>query len=95
MEYLGFWMTRNGIQPINKKVKAIVNMTPPHNTKQVRAFIGLLNYYSYTWSRRSHLLHPLTSLMTNKAKFKFTDVEHKVFDDIKRSVSHDTLLVYP
>ena len=36
MEYLGFWVTRTGILPINKKVEAIVNMTPPKNTKHVR-----------------------------------------------------------
>ena len=43
-EYLGFWMTRTGIQPINNKVEATVNMTPPKNTKVVRDFIGIVNY---------------------------------------------------
>ena len=42
MEYLGFWVTHNGIRPINKKLEAIVNMTPPKNTKEVRAYIGLV-----------------------------------------------------
>ena len=28
-------------------------------------------------------------------KFKWTDVEQKAFDDIKRTVTHDTLLEYP
>ena len=34
MEYLGFWVTWTGVQGINKKVEAIVNMTPPNNTKR-------------------------------------------------------------
>ena len=29
MEYLGFWVTRNGIKPINKKMETIINMNPP------------------------------------------------------------------
>ena len=33
--------------------------------------------------------------MSNKVKFKWTDVENKVFDDIKRAVSQYTLLEYP
>ena len=70
MECLGFWVTWNGIQPINKKVEAIVNMTPPKNTKQVCAFIGVLNYYRDMWVRLSHLPHPLTTLTPNKLKFK-------------------------
>ena len=62
MEYLGFWVTRTGILQINRKGEAIVNMTPTKNKKQVRMFIGMINYYMDMWSRRSHLLHPLTSL---------------------------------
>ena len=29
MEYLGFWVTRNGKKTINKKIEAITNMKPP------------------------------------------------------------------
>ena len=46
------------------------------------------------WAKPSHLLRPLTSLPSHKVKFKWTDLEHKAFDDIKKSVSQDTLLVY-
>ena len=95
MEYLGFWVTGTGIRPINKKVKAIVNMTPPKNMKQMRAFIGVINYYRDMWARRSHILHPLTALTSPKVKFKWTSVEQKSFDKIKRTVAHDTLLTYP
>ena len=30
-EYMGLWVTRTGIWPVNKKVEAIVNMMPPIN----------------------------------------------------------------
>ena len=66
-------------------------MTPPTNTKQARSFIGLLNYYRDMWSRRSHLLQPLTALTPSKVRFKWTEMEQKVFDDIKRYVAHDNL----
>ena len=29
MEYLGFWVTRDGVKPINRKIEAITNMAPP------------------------------------------------------------------
>ena len=70
MEYLSFWLTRTAIQPLNKKVEAIVNMTPHKNQKQVISFIGLVKYYRYMWAKRSHLLQPLTVLTSKKAKFK-------------------------
>ena len=70
-------------------------MTPPKNTKDVREFIGIVNYYMYVWDRRSHLLHPLTALTSHMVKFKCTDMEKKAFDEIKRTVAHKTLLAYP
>ena len=32
--------------------------------------------------------------MSNKAKFKCTDMEQKAFDDIKRAVAYDNFLAY-
>ena len=52
-------------------------MTPPINQKQLRSFLGLVNYYRDMWSKWSHLLQPLTALTTKKVKFKCTDVEQK------------------
>ena len=70
-------------------------MKPTKNTKEACAFIGIVNYYRDMWAKQSHLLHPLTSLMSHKVNCKWTEVEQKAFDDIKRAVSQDTLLAYP
>ena len=43
----------------------------------------------------SHLLQPLTALTSYKLKFRWIDVEQKSFDDIKHTVTSDTLLTYP
>ena len=70
-------------------------MTPPNNTTEVRALIGIVNYYKGVWARQSHLLHPLTALTSNKAKLKWTEVEQKAFEYIECAVAQDTLLAYP
>ena len=70
-------------------------MTPSNNSKQVQAFIGAINYYRDMWARQSNILHPLTALTSPKVKFKSTGVEQRVFDEIKHTVAHDTLLEYP
>ena len=95
MEFLGFLVIWNGIRPRIKKVEALVNITPPNNKKQVRAFIGLVNYDRDIWSIRSHILHPLTELMSNNVELKWKDVEQKSFDYVKFIVNQDTLLEYP
>ena len=44
LEYLGFWITRNGICPLMKKVEAIQNLTAPKTCRELCRFIGLINY---------------------------------------------------
>jgi putative transposase len=51
IEYLGYWITRNGIQPVHKKVKAIQHIAPLTTKKQLGSFIGLINYYRDMWPR--------------------------------------------
>ena len=35
LEYLGYWITRHGIQPIAKKVEAILKIKEPANVRQL------------------------------------------------------------
>ena len=43
------------------------------------------------WAKRSHLLQPLTVLTSKKVNFKWTDLEQKAFDEIKRIVTREAL----
>ena len=63
VEYLGFWLTRDdGIQPQPKKVEAIQRLQPPKTKRQLRHFLGMINYYRDMWKRCSHVLAPLTAM---------------------------------
>ena len=50
MEYLGLWVTHEGISS-TEKIEAIVFMAPPRNRKEFRRFIGMINYYGDIWAR--------------------------------------------
>lgn len=95
LEYLGYWVTRNGIQPISKKVDAMLQIAPPKTKKELRRFIGMINYYRDMWIRRSEVLAPLTALTSSEATFKWTEVEQKAFETIKKIIGRETLLAYP
>ena len=45
LEHLGYWISRKGIRPIDKKVGAICNLKSPKTRKELRHFIGLVNYH--------------------------------------------------
>ena len=53
MEYLGFWVTRDDVKPININIESITNMNPPTSRKELRDFIGVINYYRDMWTRRN------------------------------------------
>ena len=92
---MGFWVTRDGVKPTNRKIEAITNMSPPTSRKEVQKCIGVINYNRNIFPKRSHTLAPLTKLTSIKRNFKWTQVERDDFDEIKRIVTRDTLLNYP
>ena len=73
-------MTHEGIRSLNKKVEAITNMTTPTSNNEVRALIGLVNYYQEIWDKHSNKLKPLTRLTSKYVNLKLTFVEQKAFD---------------
>ena len=95
LEYLGYWITRSGVKPTSKKVNAITNMAPPKTKKELRAFIGMVNYYRDMWLRRSHVLAPLAALTSKTAKWKWGSEEQKAFDKMKQIIGRETMLAYP
>ena len=70
-------------------------MNRPTYRKELRKFICVVNYHRDMWPRQVHSLAPLTKIMPNKRKFKWTEIEKYSFDKIKRIVEHGTLLTYP
>src|SRR5688572_8883287 len=71
LEYLGYWITQNGIRPVTKKVEAIQKLKVPICVQQLRWFIGVISYYQDIWPQRSHVLAPLTALTSAKMKWKW------------------------
>jgi hypothetical protein len=95
LEYLGYWITREGIKPQTKKIEAIMRIAPPRNTKEIRSFIGVINYYRDMWKSRSHLLAPLSKLVSKKTKFTWGPEQKQAFTEVKRAISREVMLSYP
>ena len=95
LDYLGYHITRKGIQPQTKKVEAILRLKAPKTKRQLRHFLGMVNYYRDMWRRRSHLLAPLTALLSKGKNLKWTEEHQKAFDEVKRVISRETLLSFP
>jgi hypothetical protein len=72
IEYLGYILIRGGIKPQQKKVQAILVINPPKNVKELRHFLGMVQYYCDMWAKRSEMLAPLSDLVGECGETKNT-----------------------
>jgi hypothetical protein len=72
IEYLGYILTREGIKPQSKKVQAIIALNLPNNIKELKHFLGMVQYYLDMWARCSEMLAPLTDLVGECGETKTT-----------------------
>jgi hypothetical protein len=84
-----------GLQPISTKVEAIKNVVRPTTHKELRHFIGMVNYQRDMWVRHSELLAPLISMMSKSVKFIWMDERQTAFENIKKIISREVILTFP
>ena len=68
MEYCGHLVDAEGSHKSLGKIEAMVNCPPPKNITQLRAFLGLINYYHKLLPNLATLLHPIHNLLKVKTK---------------------------
>jgi hypothetical protein len=66
--YLGFLITRDGIKPPPDKIQGIINMQRPKTQRDVRRFVGMVNFYRDLYPKRAETLASLTDLCGQKKK---------------------------
>jgi hypothetical protein len=95
LEYLGYVITRQGVKPQPKKVEAILRLQPPKGVRDLRRFLGMVNFYRDMFRRRSHILAPLTAMAGKNAKFQWTDKCQQSFETIKQIIAKEVILAFP
>ncbi len=49
IEYLGYVLTRDSIKPQSNNLQAILTIKPPTGVRQLRHFLGMVEYYRDLW----------------------------------------------
>lgn len=97
-EWLGHYVSKDGLKPWPKKVQGILSIAPPQTLRQLRAFIGCVNFYRDFWKHRAHVMAPLTALTkVDKRQFKshWTPECDEAFRKTKAMIAEDILLAIP
>ena len=92
MQYLGHLVTREGVLPDESNIKAIMDCKPPDNLKQLRSFMGMLQYYANYIPSLASIAAPLFRLYKKDKVFSWHDVCQTAFDDIKARLTTPPVL---
>lgn len=94
LDFLGFEVGFGWWRPSRKKVAALESCQVK-NLKELRSFLGACNFYRRHIKGFSHTSACLTDLTKKNAKWKWTDVEEKAFQELKKKLSDAKCLGVP
>ncbi|KIM51526.1 hypothetical protein SCLCIDRAFT_33384 [Scleroderma citrinum Foug A] len=77
VDFLGMIVSRNGIKMDPEKVNAILKWPEPTNVKQVRAFLGLGNFYRRFIKDYAIISRPMVDLTCKDVLFKYPDQDRE------------------
>ena len=92
--YCGHNIDSNGLHKTQAKIEAITCAPKPGILTQLRAFLGLVNYYSKFMPNLASVLHPLYQLLQKDVKFKWTAETQKAFEKVKTLITAETVLTH-
>ncbi len=69
--------------------------TPPTSVHELKAFLGLCNYYRKFVPAFSELASPLNELLRKEAAFLWTEVHQNAFTQLKEKLTSAPVLGYP
>jgi hypothetical protein len=95
--FLGILGPRRGIEVGKKSMKAIDEVVPPTNLKELQSLLGKINFVRRFISNLSQKVLPFSPLLKLKKDQKFTwgDEQQKAFDEIKQYMKEPPVLVPP
>ncbi|VDI23999.1 Hypothetical predicted protein [Mytilus galloprovincialis] len=92
--YLGFKINKHGIYPVESKVEAIDKAPSPTNVTELKAYLGMLNYYNRFLANLSHLLKPLHVLLQKDTTWSWEKEQEKAFMKSKQLLKSASVLVH-
>ncbi|XP_058192071.1 uncharacterized protein LOC131309457 [Rhododendron vialii] len=92
---LGFLITQRGIEVDPSKIQAIVQISPPKTEKEVRSFLGKVQFISRFISKRTAIYEPLFKLLKKGTNFEWNQDCQQAFEAIKEYLQNPHVLSPP
>ena len=94
LDFLGHWISKDGISIHPEKVKAIMDMKPPENITSLRSFLGMINYLGRFVKDLASQTKPLNELLCKDTAWTWGPSQQQAFSDLKKLVSSAPILTF-
>lgn len=94
VNFLGHTLSSKGILPMNDKVSAVQAFRRPQDAKEMRSFLGLVNYLGKFVPNLSTISAPLREMTVKGSKFHWSNDRKEAFRLVKAALTNPTYLGY-
>ena len=94
-EFIVFLVSDRGIKVDPSKIKVILEMPPPRSEKEIKGFLGRLQYISRFITKLTSTCEPIFKLLRKNEPHTWNDECQKAFKLIKEYLFHPSILVPP
>lgn len=92
VQYLGHIISQNEVQPLHDNLTAIKKFPQPQNRKNIRQFLGKVNFYHKYIPNSSKMLEPFHNLLRKDVEFLWSNECETAFEKIKDYLTSNPVL---
>ena len=94
IEWIGHKIDQNGIRPIQDKLMAIKNLKQPNNEKELKSFLGAIQYLSKYIDNLSAQTDSLRQLLKKDTEWLWTEEHTRAFENLKQKITEIPCLAH-
>lgn len=95
IKFLGHMIDEDGFKPVKDNVLKINSFPTPNSTKDVKSFLGILNYYRNYIPNIATLAEPLYRLTSRVKQFVWSSEANVAFEKLKTVLTGENKLFHP
>ena len=94
IEWIGHKIDQNGIRPLQDKLMAIKNLKQPNNEKELKSFLGAIQYLSKYIDNLSAQTDSLRQLLKKDTEWLWTEEHTRAFENLKQKITEIPCLAH-
>ena len=92
--FCGYKINKDGVLPMEKNVKAVLEAPEPTNVSELKSFLGMINYYQNYLPSLATVVEPMHKLLRKEAVWSWEEEQRQAFKTAQKMLSEAPLLIH-